>query len=140
MRSPPFPIFTIYFIISWELCKFQKNKKSPGRNSHHGPSPLPYPFLRASFPVSECKFTSYVSIIPSLCASPGPAPRLVCTKLRDRRRRGCPRGTEQSRPVCPLRKYPFCHQQNAARTTRTPWTPSIRQFLFNGHQLSFFAT
>ena len=67
------------------------------------------------------------------------APRLVCTKLRDRRRRGCPRVTEQSRPVCPLRKYPFCHRQNAARTTRSPWTPSIRQSLFNGHQLSFFA-
>lgn len=58
MLSPLFPIFTIYFIILWELCKFQKNKKSPGRNSHHGPSPLPYSCLRASFPISECKFIS----------------------------------------------------------------------------------
>lgn len=140
MRSPPFPIFTIYFIISWELCKFQKNKKSPGRNSH--PDHLPCRTLPCEQVFLYLNVNSLHMFLLSPVYAPlqARAPRLVCTKLRDRRRRGCPRVTEQSRPVCPLRKYPFCHRQNAARTTRSPWTPSIRQSLFNGHQLSFFAT
>lgn len=85
---PLFPIFTLYFITSWELCKFQKNKKARAGTPTTDHLPCRTLSCEQVFLYLNVNSLHMFLLSPVYAPLQARAPRLVCTKLRDRRRRG----------------------------------------------------